>query len=90
MTTHVKKEFTGLWIEKQVLSDPRFRGHEMIVYAYMSNLGDRFAASDRHIAKQLGMSPKTVRNTMAKLRAKGFVAGTWYTRKPVPYANVPK
>ena len=90
IVNEAKKEYTGLWIDRHVLNDQRFNGHEMIVYAYMMSFGPKFAASDAHMAKRLGISPKTIRNTMARLRAKGFVTGQWFNRKPVPYANVPR
>lgn len=85
-----KREYTGLWIDKHILADKRFNGREMLVYAYMMSFGARFMASDRHIAMRLGMTLKTVRNTMSMLRKKGFIEGQFHSRKPIPYNNVPK
>jgi len=85
VTADTRKEYTGLFIPKGILADRRFKAHEMIVYAYMANFGARFHASDRHMAARLGLSPKTIRNTVQRLRAKGFVVGQYNTRKPVAY-----
>jgi hypothetical protein len=74
--------FKGVWIDASLLTDPRLSHTERIVYAYMIGL-PRFHASDAHMAKVLGMSPKTVAHAIVALRKHGLVAGRGNTRQPV-------
>ena len=79
------KGFEGVWIGAEMLRDRRFSKTELLVYSYMCSFRLKFHASDAHMAKTLGTTEQTIRNTVTKLRKKGFICGHNQTRRPRPY-----
>lgn len=78
--------FRGLWIDAELLTDPRFSRNEMLLLAYMLSL-PTFHASDEHMARTLGLSHGSIRNLLTSLRQKGCISGHGPTRKPIKPAK---
>jgi len=73
--------FKGVWIEAAVFQRNDLTDGEKLLWGYMNSF-KRFHASDAHIAAVMGKSVGTIKNTMSRLRTKGYVTGHNKTRQP--------
>lgn len=94
--------FKGIYLSRRLVLDTGLTPAEKFLLGYFCSFGknkqtgrqNRCTASDRWIAKQLGLTHQTVRNLMLRLRRKGFITGTGNSRRfpctmAEVYANVP-
>jgi hypothetical protein len=73
--------FKGVWIEAAVFQRNDLTDGEKLLWGYMNSF-KHFHASDAHIAAVMGKTVGTIKNTMSRLRTKGYVTGHNKTRQP--------
>ena len=71
----MSKQFTGIWMPMAILNDDRLTLAEKVLLAYTGSFPGRCFASDEHMGKMLGKSPKTIANMLSILRKKGLFSG---------------
>lgn len=85
----MSKEFTGIWMPASVLHDDRLTLAEKLLVAYTGSFPGRCFASDAHMAKMLGKSPKTITNMLSILRKKGIFSGRDFPKSGMPISRNP-
>jgi hypothetical protein len=80
------KEFTGMWISKEILSMKDIKHVEKLVLSMAHNLPDGIRMADSTIAGQIGVSERSVSGILASLVSKGYLlkTGTHSSRLFVP------
>lgn len=86
-------QFEGTWIPADLCKRKDLIPTEKLILGYCASFPNRCFASDAHIAAQLGLTQKTVSNTLSKLRARGILNGRDFKKsfttipvngKPIP------
>lgn len=71
-----QRQFTGLWIPRRLVEDNQITPLEKLLVAEIFALQkgkDGCVASNEHLAKHTHMTPKSVSNSIAKLRTLGYL-----------------
>ena len=71
--------FEYVSIPQSVAQSRKLSWNEKAILGFMMGFKGRFRASNVYVAECLGMCPKTVENTLTRMRKKGLIAG----RKPL-------
>jgi DNA-binding Lrp family transcriptional regulator len=79
-----KKEFTGIWLTKELLADTRLTWADKILVAYVDSFGENFYAGNKHIAAMLGMTEQAVANRLVRLRKRGVFKERHLTKLVTP------
>lgn len=66
------KEYTGVWIPREVMECEELSATEKIAYGEIACFNECYA-SNAWIAKRIGKSESTARNSISKLKSLGFV-----------------
>lgn len=86
-------QFKGAWIPAELCRRKDLIPTEKLILGYCASFPNRCFASDAHIAAELGMTEKTVSNTLSRLRSKGLLTGRdfpkSFTTLPVNGNRVP-
>ena len=80
-------DFKGIWVDASLISDTRLTLSEKLLLAFTRSFKKRCYAGDAHIAKRLGISPKTVANCLTSLRKRGIIKGRDF---PNPGTQLPE
>jgi DNA-binding Lrp family transcriptional regulator len=67
-----KREFTGVWIPKEIIEDDSLNGDEKMLYADIASFENCFILNET-FAKRYKVSERTIQNRIKKLKDKGFV-----------------
>ena len=68
-------KFAGMWIPAKILERRDMAANEKLVLGYVMSFPERCFASNEHIGKMLGLTPKAVANILTRLRAMGLFTG---------------
>lgn len=68
-------QFRGAWVPADLCRRKDLSPSEKLILGYCASFSGRCFASDAHIAEAVGLSEKTVSNTLSRLRSKGVING---------------
>lgn len=67
-----QREFTGIWIPAVIIDDPELTPTDLIVYAQIASF-NCCTASNQYLAELAHVSDRSVRRTLRRLEAKGYI-----------------
>lgn len=73
-----KKDFTGVWIPKEIIENKNLSGDEKMLYADIACFNECYILN-KTFAERYGVSERTIQNRIKKLKDEGFVAETAFS-----------